>query len=144
MAQGVMPEPMRQHEAEPQVSDALPSASPQMLQPVAVLPAQEPAVPHQLLAPALQRSAEASAQPAFRLPRDDAGERCLLRLAPVRLSLRVGRARSPLRGDDAPPPAARQPARASHAPSERECGQPDRRSADSDGCAQERPSGEAG
>jgi hypothetical protein len=47
------------------------------------------------------------------------------------------------RDDDVKQPAARRRELASHAPNERGCGQPDRRSVGSGGCELERPSGEA-
>jgi hypothetical protein len=96
-----------------------------------------------LSAPGRQQQAPVPALVALRERHDADDERLLLQPVPVPLSLRVRESRSLLRDGDAQPRGALQPARASHAPNARECGQPDRRSADSDGCEQERPSGEA-
>ena len=95
-----------------------------------------------LSAPVARQPVRAPA-PVPRWRRDDGGERNLLRRMPVRDSLQVQEPRSRLPDADAQLPVALQPARASHAPSEREYGQPDRHSMGSDGCERERPSGEA-
>jgi len=71
-------------------------------------------------------------------PRDGDASRHPLQV-PARASLRQKERQSRLRAADESRPAERQHVRASRAPNGRGCEQPDRRSADSDGCGRVRP-----
>jgi hypothetical protein len=72
-------------------------------------------------------------------PRGDDALRLLRRVRLARASRRPRERRSRPRAADESRPAERQHVRASHAPNERGCEQPDRHSTDSNGCAQARP-----
>lgn len=105
------------------------------------------AVPEQQEPLALLRRQPVSRLAALRRrARTQHGDAALTRLRPerARASLPARERRLPFRDDDESQPAERQRARASRAPNGRECAQPDRRSADSDGCGRERPSDEGG